>query len=286
MYPVKAAAVHQQNQPKEKERFIAESVAAETGVLPFASDSSVGIPDYLRDVYHWAYLSSLGRAVFDHPLVVHAILWGNMHRLTRAMVTEVKPGQSVLQPACVYGNFSLVLAKAIGTVGRLVVTDIAPLQVTNARRKLGHLSHVTVQLSDAARPPGGPYDVVACFFLLHEVPEDYKHRIVDALLSVVTPGGKVVFIDYHQPWPLHPLKPLMSLVFNTLEPFAGALWQREINSYGFLTKHFSWHKETFFGGLYQKVVAQPRAEDGCCSAHGRQIADSAYSSMGDSGYWS
>ena len=261
MYPVKAAAVHQR---KENDT---ESVAAEAGVLPFASDSVV-IPDYLRDVYHWAYLSSFGRAVFDHPLVVHAILWGNMHRLTRAMVAEVKPGQSVLQPACVYGNFSLILAETIGAVGRLVVTDVAPLQVINAQRKLGHLSNVTVQLSDAARPPGGPYDVVACFFLLHEVPEDYKHRIVDALLSVVTPGGKVVFIDYHQPWPLHPLKPLMSLVFNTLEPFAGALWQREINSYGFLTGQFSWHKETFFGGLYQKVVAQHRAEDCCCSGRG------------------
>lgn len=242
-------------QIKREEAILAESVTVDVGVLPFPSDPVV-IPDYLRDVYHWAYLSGLGQAIFDHPLVVHAILWGNMHRLTKALLSEVRPGQTVLQPACVYGNFSLVLAGAVGAAGRLVVTDIAPIQVANARRKLGHLPQTTVRLGDAARPPGGPYNVVACFFLLHEVPEDYKHRIVDALLGVVAPGGKVVFVDYHRPKPFHPLKPLMNLVFTTLEPFARELWQREINSYGFLSRRFSWNKEIFFGGLYQKAVAQ------------------------------
>lgn len=249
MCPVKTATARQ-NQTEES-----ATTGIDAGILPFPSDQVV-IPDYLRDVYHWAYLSRVGRAIFDHPLVVYAILWGNMHRLARAMTDEITPGQTVLQPACVYGNFSRVLAEAIGTKGRLVVSDVAPIQVANARRKLGHLSQATVRLADAARPIGGPYDVVACFFLLHEVPEDYKHRIVDALLSVVAPGGKVVFVDYHRPRPLHPLKLLMGLVFDGLEPFARDLWQKEINSYGLLANHFSWHKETFFGGLYQKVVAQ------------------------------
>ncbi len=254
MHSVKAAAMCQTSAEEGGTPGSVEPVPADSGILPFPAES-VAIPDYLRNVYHWAYLSSLGQIVFDHPLVVHAILWGNMHRLTRALVAEVRPGQIVLQPACVYGNFSLVLAEAISPRGRLVVTDVAPIQVTNARRKLGHLPQATVRLGDAARPTGGPYDMIACFFLLHEVPEDYKHRIVDALLGAVEPGGKVVFMDYHRPKPMHPLKPLIGLVFDTLEPFARELWHREISSYSLLANRFSWHKETFFGSLYQKVVA-------------------------------
>lgn len=230
---------------------------AASGVLPFPAEPVV-IPAYLRDVYHWAYLSRIGRAIFDHPLVVHAILWGNMHRLTEALVAEITPGQTVLQPACVYGNFSACLARAVGETGRLVVTDVAPIQVANARRKLDGLPQATVRLADATRPPAGPFDTVACFFLLHEVPEDYKQRIVDALLAVVRPGGAAVFVDYHGPVAMHPLKPVMSLVFDTLEPFAKALWRHEIASYASAGDEFTWEKATYFGGLYQKVVARRR----------------------------
>jgi len=60
---------------------------------------------------------------------------------------------------------------------------------------------------------------VTCFFLLDEVPEDMKTRIVQALLGVVRPGGKVVFVDYHRPHPAHPLRLVMQFVFAWLEPF-------------------------------------------------------------------
>lgn len=216
----------------------------------------ITIPDYLQDVYHWAYLSKVGRAIFDKPLVVHSILWGNMHRLTAAMIEELEPGQTVLQPACVYGNFSATLARAIGPSGHLVVTDVAPIQVSGCRAKLADMPFATVRLGDAARPTGGPYDVVACFFLLHEVPEHYKKMIVDALLNAITPGGKVVFVDYHRPVGLHPLKPVMSVVFDTLEPFAKGLWRNRIEDYATDRADFTWTKTTYFGGLYQKIVAR------------------------------
>ena len=40
------------------------------------SQGSPPIPDYLRDTYYWAYLSPLGVALLDHPIVVWTILWG------------------------------------------------------------------------------------------------------------------------------------------------------------------------------------------------------------------
>ncbi|MBF0130898.1 MAG: class I SAM-dependent methyltransferase [Alphaproteobacteria bacterium] len=254
---VRSTAEVQDSGVEPQEAAPVDPVTSPAQPIPFPSEPVV-IPDYLENVYHWAYLSPIGRAVFDHPMVVHSILWGNMHRLTRAVVDEIEPGQSVLQPACVYGGFSNHLADAVGAKGHLLVTDVAPIQIAGARRKLGGVPQATVRLGDAARPPGGPFDVVACFFLLHEVPEDYKKAIVNGLLGAVAPTGKIVFVDYHRMRPLHPLKPIMHLVFDTLEPFAKELWRNEIKDYASDADRFTWTKETYFGGLYQKVVARPR----------------------------
>lgn len=219
-----------------------------------ARDSAV--PAYLRDVYHWAYLSPVGRAVFDHPSIVSAILWGNYHKLIRAVEEEVTPGVRMLQVACVYGEFSQRMADAVGPEGHLDVIDVANIQVDNCRGKLRAHPNTRVMIGDAVDPPEGPFDVVCSFFLLHEVPEDYKYRVVEAVLSRVAPGGKAVFVDYHRPGPFHPLKTIMSVVFATLEPFARALWDNEIVQYAPSRAGFQWSKTLYFGGLYQKVVAR------------------------------
>jgi hypothetical protein len=46
-----------------------------------------------------------------------------------------------------------------------------------------------------------------------------------------------------------------SLVFDTLEPYAKGLWRKEIAAFAGNDSRFTWRKETYFGGLYQKVVA-------------------------------
>lgn len=213
------------------------------------------IPDYLRDTYHWAYLSRVGRAVFDRPGMVSAILWGNARRLMGDAAAEFGAGTRVLQTACVYGDFSARLAERVGPQGRLDVIDIAPMQVANCRRKLAAYPQVKLRVADTAAHEGKGYDGVCCFFLLHEVPEDYKHRIVDRVLGSLRPGGKAVFVDYHAPRRWHPLRGIMSLVFRWLEPYAHTLWQQEIASYATRAGDFTWTKRTYFGGLYQKTVA-------------------------------
>jgi SAM-dependent methyltransferase len=214
------------------------------------------LPAYLEDHYRWAYLRPASLRVFDHTPVVSLILWGCYGRLKRAAFAELEAGRKILQAACVYGDFSPRLAAHIGPEGRLDVVDIVPLQVANCRRKLRRFDHARVSVADAAAPGDGLYDVVFCFFLLHELPDDRKRRVVDALLWRLAPGGKVVFVDYHRPDRRHPLRPLMGLVFDWLEPFAKTLWRREISS--FATGEFTWRKQTYFGGLYQKVVAERR----------------------------
>ncbi|MEI6986195.1 MAG: rhodoquinone biosynthesis methyltransferase RquA [Rhodospirillaceae bacterium] len=225
---------------------------------------NVRVPAYLTEVYSWAYLNPVATKFFNHQAVVTAILWGNYGRLFRAVLEELRPGQRVLQLASVYGPFSARLAEALGPTGRLDVVEVAPIQVARCQRQLERLDNVRVILGDAASPPEGYYDVVLSFFLLHEVPEDYKVAIVEAALARLAPGGRAVFIDYHRPVWWHPLRPIMALVFDWLEPFARALLAREIKDYAPSGgPRFSWFKQIFFGGLYQKSVASsPAASKG------------------------
>ncbi|MDV7340784.1 rhodoquinone biosynthesis methyltransferase RquA [Terasakiella sp. A23] len=218
------------------------------------SPSSVSLPDYLQKTYTWAYLNPKTVPLLSSAPVVAAILWGNANRLILMTTAEIIPGQRVLQAAAVYGRFSTDLAKAVGPTGKLDVIDVAPIQVETARKRVEGFDQASVRLGDASVVQTNPYDTVICFFLLHEVPEEMKGKIVNALLASVKPGGKIVFVDYHKPVCHHPLKPIMSKVFDWLEPFAKGLWQKEIRDYAIDANQWSWSKETIFGGLYQKVV--------------------------------
>jgi SAM-dependent methyltransferase len=112
------------------------------------------------------------------------------------------------------------------------------------------------QVKDLAEPLKETFDAVCCFFLLHEVPSETRKRIVSNLLNSVPVGGKVVFVDYHQPKMWHPMGPVMALVFHYLEPYAFSLLNEDIATLVPECERFSWSpKQTMFGSLYQKLVA-------------------------------
>lgn len=223
-----------------------------------ASCAAAGLPEYLRRTYTWAYLSPRTLPWLDRAPVVSAILWGNAGRLMRWAVAQFAPGERVLQAACVYGDFSPMLARRVGADGRLSIRDVAPIQIANVRRKLASLPQADAEVANLVEPLAGQYDGVCCFFLLHEVPEDERRRIVANLLAAVRPGGRAVFVDYHRPHRWHPLAPVMAGVFRWLEPFAESLLDVPLQTLADEARYFEWHKETRFGGLYQLVVARRR----------------------------
>lgn len=245
------------NEVRQTSRSVVLPSSAVTAVIPspYADAEAPQVPVYLRDIYEWAYLNPRNVRLLDRELVVATILWGNHNRLRKSAFDEIRPGQQVLQSSCVYGDFSPALARHVGSKGRLQVLDVAPIQVERCRNKLRDFPQAAVRLADAAEPSGEIYDAVCCYFLLHEIPGDYKRKVVDALLGSVGPGGKVVFVDYDKPHVAHPLKIITSLVFDTLEPFAKELWHNAIADFASTPGEFSWHKQTYFGGLFQKVTA-------------------------------
>ena len=245
-----------------KNRFIAETNPQATAVRAqsLATDNSAtpAIPSYMDEVYSWAYLTPRNARLLDRDAIVNAILLGNSARLQRALIDEIRPGQRVLQAAHVYGRLIPDLASRVGVDGCLDVIDIVPLQVELCRQKLRGFSQARARIADAASPGNEIYDAVSCFFLLHEIPDELKCNVVNALLERVDHGGKVVFVDYHLPARWHPLRAFYRPMFRRLEPFALSLWDHEIVEFAMAPEKFSWQTQTYFGGLYQKTVARRR----------------------------
>jgi len=218
------------------------------------------IPDYLQDTYWWAYLHPNSFWFFEREWVVNLILWGNMKKLTNAVLDEMKlqPNSSVLQVACVYGDFSNRLALHLDqTQSALSVVDVAPIQIENIRKKLAKHDNVSVHHQDSTLMSfsDDSFDETVVFFLLHEQPEDARRKTVAEAIRVTRPGGRVVFVDYHGPKRSNPMRYVMKPILALLEPFAMDLWREELPAFmpdeikpGQLDSDF------YFGGLYQKVV--------------------------------
>ena len=222
----------------------------------FEEKRAAEVPDYLARVYWWAYLRPASIRIFDHIVMVQAILWGRYRRLSNLVLAQITPGDSVLQLACVYGDLSERIAKKIGPAGALDIVDVAPIQIANAQVKLAGYAQVRASIADAAVPRPNRFDCVLSFFLLHELPDPVKRRVVDAALAAVAPGGRAVFVDYARPARWHPLRPVMATVFALLEPYAAAMWRKPVAALASQPEAFDWSQSKKFGGLYQVVVAQ------------------------------
>lgn len=223
-------------------------------------ETSPPIPDYLQDTYWWAYVHPKSVWVFEREWLVNLILWGNMNRLTSAVLDEMdlEANSSVLQVACVYGDFSNRLASHLAqSHSRLSIVDIAPVQIDNIEKKVAAHDNVTVHLQDSTCMsfPDDSFDETVVFFLLHEQPEEARRKTVAEAIRVTGPGGRVIFVDYHGPRRSNPMRYVMKPILTLLEPFAMDLWREELPAFmpaGIQTEQVS--SSFYFGGLYQKVV--------------------------------
>ena len=218
------------------------------------------IPDYLQDTYWWAYVHPKSVWFFEREWLVNLILWGNMKKLTNAVLDEMElqPNSSVLQVACVYGDFSNRLASHLGqTQSRLSVLDVAPIQIDNIEKKLAAHDNVSAHLQDSTCMsfPNDSFDETVVFFLLHEQPEHARRKTVAEAIRVTRPGGRVIFVDYHGPKRSNPMRYVMKPILTMLEPFAMDLWREELPAFmPAEIKPEQLASKFYFGGLYQKVI--------------------------------
>lgn len=220
------------------------------------------VPRYLDETYWWAYVHPNAVRLFERQWLVNLILWGNFARLRDAALAELGaelPGRT-LQVACVYGDFTPKVAERIAAGGSLDVVDVLPIQLANLRRKLAPGAPVSLIHRDASELgfADASYERVILFFLLHEMPLEVRRRTLDEALRVLKPGGRLVIVDYHRPDDRHPLRSVMKWILRNFEPFAMDLWKHEVCEWLPQVDPAHIVKETFYGGLYQKLVMTRR----------------------------
>jgi len=245
-----------------EERFEQEEVGEPALTEPqlAAVPASPPIPDYLEETYWWAYLHPKALKFFEREWMVNLILWGNMNKLTQAVIGDMQlaPKSRVLQVACVYGDFSNKLARHLQkSESRLEIVDVAPIQVENVQEKLKDNDNFGVHHQDSTGMtfPDGSFDETVVFFLLHEQPEEARRKTIEQAIRVTKPGGKVIFVDYHGPEKSNPMRYVMKPILTWLEPFAMDMWREELPAFmpaGIDAKQVD--SQFYFGGLYQKVV--------------------------------
>ena len=151
-----------------------------------------GVPAYMTEVYDWAYVDPKWVRVLDHNWVVRVQLFLNDQRLIRSYLNEIKEGMRVWQLAHVYGDLVTRAAHRVGPNGVFHMTDVTPIQLEHAQRKLAGLDWTKVIRSDAASfnsEERVDYDLICSFFLLHEVHDEKKYEIVDHMLEKLPKGS-------------------------------------------------------------------------------------------------
>jgi len=112
----------------------------------------------------------------------------------------LKPGDTACDVGAGPGYFTLRLARAVGSEGRVLAVDVEPRMVETLRDRLqaAKLTNVTPILSIPEDPllPAGSCDVVLVVDTYHHFPDglDYLRRLGRA----VKRGGRIVNVDYQK----------------------------------------------------------------------------------------
>ncbi len=219
----------------------------------------LALPPYLNFIYGHIYRRPEKCVLLDSNLLCNLKAFFQYKKLSATTTKEIKRSQAVLQMGLTFGNQIDETAMAIGSYGQYDIIDINQNEVTRAIEKYWQIyKNLKIFKQDARTMKAtASYDVVICFMLLSQVPSASKYQIVNNALKMVKPGGKVVFIDWHNPLYWHPLRYLVRMYNRLYHPFVERLWDRDIETYATnkMRGQFSWLKSTYFGRMFQKTVA-------------------------------
>ena len=214
------------------------------------------IPAYQKEFYSRIYENKRLTKILDKPWLRKILSLGYSEKLAQACIDEVQSGQKVMQIGVTLGDELGNLASKLGVYGKLDVVDVSLNRLMYVRNKYRFLyPSMSFINRDALEPFKEKYDVIICYMLLHELPLPAKSKLINLILSSLSPDGKAVFIEYNNAVWWHPLKWLVKMYNRLYQPFAERMWQSEIKDFVTDKNYYNWHKTTYFGKMYQKLTA-------------------------------
>lgn len=223
----------------------------------FTLPEEVKVPAYTSLIYGDIYNNLENSSKLDSVSSARKRTFFQYQKLINSMLREIKMNQSVLQMGLTFGDEIDQVAQRIGAYGQFDVIDVNALQVARNKEKYGNIyPAMNIWNYDAAEFKfEKKYDAVICFFLLSELPPVTKGKVVNNALRAVKESGSAIFVDWHNPLSWHPLRYLARMHNRLYHPFAEKLWDREIDTFAERKTEYLWRKSTYFGRMFQKVVA-------------------------------
>ncbi|MBQ2811302.1 MAG: rhodoquinone biosynthesis methyltransferase RquA [Alphaproteobacteria bacterium] len=214
----------------------------------------VKTPAYVKEIYGKVYENEKISRLLDDERIVSLITCFQQYKLIDDVTKEIATNSSVLQMGCTFGRQIEATAEKVGAYGHYVIADVLPLQIERCKSKTVY-QKINFLSQDVSKAFSEKFDTVICYMLLHELPPATKAKVINNALNSVEEGGKVIFIDYHKPAKWNLLRFLIKPFNRLYQPFAESMWEKSIDSYAKDKECFSWRKKTYFGKMYQKVVA-------------------------------
>jgi ubiquinone/menaquinone biosynthesis C-methylase UbiE len=168
-------------------------------------DALARFPEYYRRNFHYqtdGYLSDHSAQIYDHQ--VEVLFMGSADAMRRQALMPLGAfldGRRVaetqmLDIACGTGRF-LTFVKDNYPRLPVVALDLSPNYLAEARTQLKPWSDVRFIQGLAEMLPfsDASFDVVSLVYLLHEVPDEIRRRILAEVSRVLRPGGRLILTD-------------------------------------------------------------------------------------------
>jgi demethylmenaquinone methyltransferase/2-methoxy-6-polyprenyl-1,4-benzoquinol methylase len=193
-----------------------------------------------------------------YDLMNDLMTWGLHRRWKRRAIrlSEVRPGDAALDLAGGTGDLAVLLARAVGPEGSVVLADINPWMLAEAERRLAGdpiAARISLKEADAEKLPfaDAAFDVVTIGFGLRNVTN--KDRAIREMLRVLRPGGRMVVLEFSRPVP-RLIRPFYDAYSFAVLPALGFVFTRDAASYRYLAESIRVHPDR--ATLRDLIVAQ------------------------------
>jgi demethylmenaquinone methyltransferase/2-methoxy-6-polyprenyl-1,4-benzoquinol methylase len=180
-----------------------------------------------------------GRIARRYDLLNHLLSFGIDTRWRNLMAAEarLRPGDSALDVATGTADSAIVLARRVGSSGRIAGLDLTRGMLAIGRGKLSGRSNLRVDLheGDAMHLPyrDGAFRAATMAFGGRNVPS--LGGAFEEMTRVVAPGGRVVFLELNRP-SIWGYRRLYDWYFHTFSPLIGGIISGDRSAYEYLPR--------------------------------------------------
>ncbi|MEI4830482.1 demethylmenaquinone methyltransferase [Bacillus sp. FJAT-53711] len=181
--------------------------------------------------------------IYNKYDVMNSVISFQRHKKWRKetmQIMDVQPGSTALDVCCGTADWTIALADAVGSNGKVYGLDFSKNMLSVGKEKVEALQLDQVELihGNAMELPfeDDMFDYVTIGFGLRNVP-DYM-QVLKEMTRVVKPGGKVICLETSQPTMIG-IRQGYLLYFKYIMPLFGKLFAKSYKEYSWLQESAS-----------------------------------------------